>query len=142
MDPRESALRHAFLAAVNECRKIGYNPTRFVQMLNERGAVNTARSLLNTTKVSEGFTELYLRRKRLDLSVEAIVLRSEHRDSFTASELGTARQRLRDVGYSPPWDKADDGVTDPEPDPAVSVKRITPSDTTQTILPPFVMPTA
>lgn len=94
MDHKESALREAFQAAVKECRKIGYNPTRFVQMLDERGAVNTARFLLNAAKTSDGFTELYLHGKRLDLSVEAIVLRSEHRDLFTASELAIARPTL------------------------------------------------
>jgi hypothetical protein len=91
--------------------------------------------LLNATKTSDDFTELYLRGKGLDLSVEAIVLRSQHRDLFSQSELVTARQRLRDVGYCPQADSS--GVaTDIEPDLVVSMTNESiPSQTTETIPP-------
>ncbi len=135
MDPRESTLRQAFLGAVKECRKIGYKPTRFVQMLNERGAGNTARALLSATNTSDGFTQLYLA-KRLDLSVEAIVLRPEHRELFTPNELATARQRLRDMDYSAAWDDTGHATTDVlDRKEIVFNKRETSEDQKDSILP-------
>ena len=39
---------------------------------------------------------------RLDLTVEAIVLRSEFQQFFTDEEVETARQRLEQLGYRLP----------------------------------------
>jgi len=55
----------------------------------------------------------------------------------TPSEIAAARQRLRDVGYSPPWDKADHGETNIARDRVDAVKERTLSNNTQTILPPI-----
>jgi hypothetical protein len=137
LDSNESALRDAFLAAVKECRKIGYNPTRFVQMITERGAINTARSLLNATKTSDGFTELYMRGNRLDLSVEAIVLRPEYRICFTAAELTIARQRLRDVGYAENMDTSETVPDIVSPDTTLTTKGQAVVEAQSGILPPI-----
>ena len=48
--------------------------------------------------VSDGFTTLW-ELKRLDLSVEAYVLRSEYAPLFTEAERGIARARLRQYRY-------------------------------------------
>jgi hypothetical protein len=76
----------------------GYNATRFLQMVAESGGLEAARTLLASTQVSDGFTALW-EAKRLDLSVEALVLDSEWRDLFTDQERDVARRRLRDYGY-------------------------------------------
>jgi hypothetical protein len=59
-------------------------------MLAELGPLETARKLLNAPAVSDGFSNLW-DRGRLDLTVEALVLRPEFAPLFTeASWLGPA----------------------------------------------------
>jgi hypothetical protein len=50
----------------------GYNASRFLQMLHEHRGLETARILLHSTNVSEGYTALW-ERGRLDLTVEAVI---------------------------------------------------------------------
>jgi len=52
---------------------------------------------LRKDEVSNGFTTLW-DRKRLDLSVEAYVLRPEYAPLFTEEERGIARARLMEYG--------------------------------------------
>jgi hypothetical protein len=66
-------------------------------MLLEYGGVETARRLLRKDDISDGFTTLW-ELKRLDLSVEAYVLRSEYTPLFTEEERGIARARLKEYG--------------------------------------------
>ena len=106
-------------------------------MVNERGAVNAARTLLNSPKTSEGFTELYLRGKRLDLSVEAIVLRIEHQGLFSSNELATARQRLRDVGYPVPGGETSQSVNNVIEREAVPSEGFKYQNKASTTLPPI-----
>ena len=73
-------------------------PTRFLQMVDSQGGVATARQLLAATDISDGFSRLW-EAGRLDLTVEAVVLRDRWRPLFTPGELEIARRRLADVGY-------------------------------------------
>jgi hypothetical protein len=60
--------------------------TIFLQMLNERGGLDTAKYLINSPKVSDGYTALYLR-SRLDLTVEAMVVENpKWQELFTSEE--------------------------------------------------------
>jgi elongation factor Tu len=93
--------------------ELGYNATRFIQMVSEKGGLAAARQLLWSDEPSEGFTTLRSHH-RLDLTVEAHVLRDEFADLFTEAERQRARARL-DL-YE--W-QADDGE---QPVPAVSRK--------------------
>jgi hypothetical protein len=52
-----------------------YNATLFLGMLQRRGGLLTAKQLINSPKPSDGYTALYERR-RLDLTVEALVVES------------------------------------------------------------------
>lgn len=81
--------------------ELGYNATRFLQMLSTSGGVETARHLLDAPKVSDGFTTLWEHR-RLDLSVEAHVLKPEFADLFSDAEQRIAAERLRQYGYQAP----------------------------------------
>lgn len=81
--------------AKDECR---YNATRFLQMLSDRGGLATARVLLATSAPSDGFTVLW-ECGRLDLTVEAHVLKPEFAALFTEDERTVARRRLSDYGY-------------------------------------------
>jgi hypothetical protein len=77
-----------------------YIATRFLHMVSELGGLETARQLLRTGTVSEGFTALW-ERGRLDLTMERLVLRPEFRSLFSESELDVARRRLLDYGMPP-----------------------------------------
>src|ERR1051326_6610496 len=77
----------------------GYNATRFLTMVTETGRLSTARYLINATTVSEGYTALW-ERKRLDLTVEVLILDDKWRPLFTDSEIEIAKRRLKDYGYS------------------------------------------
>jgi hypothetical protein len=70
-----------------------YPATHFLQMLNEYGGLETAQRLLKTTEVSEGFTQLCLR-GRMDLTVEALVLKPQFAILFGTEELEMAKNRL------------------------------------------------
>ena len=80
----------------------GYNATRFLSMVVERGGLETARSLLNAATVSEGYAALW-ERKRLDLTVEAMILRPDWAALFSDAERCTAVKRLRDHDYPGPF---------------------------------------
>jgi hypothetical protein len=74
-------------------REVGYNPTRFAQMVGELGGLEAARHLLRGRDASDGFTTLW-EHGRLDISVEAVVLLPSYHELFTAEQLETARRRL------------------------------------------------
>lgn len=79
----------------------GYNASRYLQMLDEHRGLDTARILLHAQTVSDGYTALW-ERKRLDLTVEALVLLPEFAPLFTDEERSIARRRLTDYGYLVP----------------------------------------
>jgi hypothetical protein len=81
-------------------RELGYNATRFVQMISQQGGLTTATQLLWSTTPSEGFTTLW-ERGRLDLTVEAHVLKTEFAPLFTDADRGQARDRLESYGWRP-----------------------------------------
>jgi hypothetical protein len=60
--------------------------------------METAHRLLAATRISDGFTALW-ERQRLDLAVEAVVLRPEFQALFSDEEVETARRRLEQFGY-------------------------------------------
>lgn len=81
--------------AKDEC---GYNSIRFLNMINEYGGLETARILLNSTVVSDGYTAMW-ERQRLDLIVEAIILKPEWKELFSDDERKIAKTRLEQYGY-------------------------------------------
>lgn len=92
----EQALFTAYLRAKKEAK---YNATVFYNMLSTRGGVSTAKYLINAPKVSDGYTELHLR-KRLDLTVEAVVVEDKRWHSlFEPEELEKAKSRLEKYQY-------------------------------------------
>lgn len=81
-------------------RELGYNATRFLQMISEHGGLAAARQLLWSDAPSEGFTTLW-ERGRLDLTVEAHVLDPEFASLFTDEDREQARARLEAYGWRP-----------------------------------------
>src|SRR5262245_3410702 len=79
----------------------GYTATRFFGMLDERGGLETARHLLHASTVSDGYTALW-ERKRLDLTVERLILEPKWQALFSRGEREIAVMRLRDYGFAGP----------------------------------------
>src|SRR5690606_27050728 len=78
-----------------------YNATIFLNMLTDRGGLDTAKFLINSQKPSDGYTALQMAR-RLDLTVEALVVEDERWSSlFLSEEIEKARKRLERNGYVP-----------------------------------------
>jgi hypothetical protein len=78
-------------------RELGYNSSRFRQMLDERGGVGTAHALLKTNPPDGTFTELK-ERGRLDLTMEFYVVKPKYRELFEPQELEAAQWRLDNGG--------------------------------------------
>ena len=95
----EDLLEREFQRAVSVCiDQYGYRPSYFLQMLGNYGPIDTAIRLVTAAKFHEGFTRLWELR-RLDLTVEAIILRNPYSQLFTKEVLEKARQRLEQLGY-------------------------------------------
>jgi len=111
MQPREDLqnLAEQFNKAMVQLYKdtqkaIGYNATLFYRMVNENGGVETARSLVASDKITDGFTKLW-EKGRLDLTAEALVLKPQFSPLFDEALRKKARKRLADFKYVAPWDK-------------------------------------
>src|SRR5260370_37157915 len=76
-----------------------YNASRFLQMLYEHRGLETARILLHSANVSEGYTALW-ERDRLDLTVEAgIHGNPKWHPLFTPEELAICAKRITAYNY-------------------------------------------
>jgi len=95
----DSAMMLIYTRARSEAK---YTATRYLQMLNDNRGIATAQSLIRATTPSEGFTALW-ERKRLDLTVEALVLQHEWAPLFEEEPdlLVLARKRLAIYEYDP-----------------------------------------
>lgn len=91
----EEDLRNKMSLAKKECN---YNPTRFNQMLDLYGGVETAKRLvqdsMRNNQVSDGFTRLFME-KRPDLTVEDSVCKPEYAPLFTAEEINFCKELLK-----------------------------------------------
>jgi hypothetical protein len=81
--------------AKEEC---DYTATRFLQMVANDGGLKTAQKLISATNPSDGFTALWEKR-RLDLTVEALVIKQKYQSLFTPTEIEMAKSRLKDYGF-------------------------------------------
>lgn len=89
-------MMNIYATAKKEC---GYNATCFLQMIGEEGGLVVAKKLIGKEGGTEGFTTLWMHH-RLDLSVEAHVLKPEYSDLFTEEEKQVCRDRLEKFGYT------------------------------------------
>jgi len=95
----EQQFEEACMSDVEECRQLGYNPSYFLQMLGEHGAVETARRLILQERVPDGFSTLW-ELHRLDLTLEACVHDNpQFHALFDAQTLAACDARLASVGY-------------------------------------------
>jgi hypothetical protein len=93
----DEAMLNIYRQALSEA---GYKATRFLTMVNEDGGLATAKYLIHSSQVSDGYTALW-ERKRLDLTVEATVLADPKWEPlFTSEELAICAKRLNEYGFS------------------------------------------
>ena len=81
---------NVYRRAKDEC---GYTANRFHQMVEEQGGLQTAKALLASKRIPDGFAQLYML-GRLDISMENLVLQEPWANLFTDTELAVARRRL------------------------------------------------
>lgn len=92
-------LREAMLGIYQRSlRDTGVNHALFHQMIMDRGAHATALHLVHAPKPSDGYTDLFLK-KRLDLTVEALVLETKWQPIFTDETRRLARKRLAEYHF-------------------------------------------
>lgn len=99
MQNDDPGLMSFVMHAVEECKGVGYNPSRFQVMLKQHGAVGALRILLDAENPSDGFGTLFLK-GRPDLTAEAIALRPEWQRHFTKAQRDRARERLAGTPYA------------------------------------------
>ena len=79
-------------------RELRYNATRFMQLVSDKGGLLAAKELIKKDGGTYGFEVLWENR-RLDLSVEAHVLKPEYQELFSNEEIEICRIRLKEFGY-------------------------------------------
>jgi len=79
-------------------RELGYNATRLLQLVSEKGGLQAAKILISKDGGTYGFEVLW-EHNRLDLSVEAHVLNPDYVELFTDEERNICRERLQSFGY-------------------------------------------
>jgi len=86
-------------------KNIGYSARRYLQKIRKDGGVESSKYWLNPKKkdqpFSEGFKTL-INRGKLDISLEALVLKYPYNNLFTKEELDVALSRLIKGGYNGP----------------------------------------
>lgn len=98
-----NSLENKFNAAMQNIYKtakkeLGYNATRFLQVISEKGGLEAAKILIAKDGGTYGFEVLW-EHKKLELSVEAHVLKDEYRELFTEDERKICKERLEEFGY-------------------------------------------
>ena len=91
----EQEMINIYTTAKKEC---GYNASRFLQLVGTKGGLAAAKQLIGKPGGTEGFATLW-QHNRLDLSVEAHVLKPEYEELFSDEERKLCRDRLKGFGY-------------------------------------------
>ena len=100
-DDLEQAFHEAMCDIYHKARsECSYTATRFLVMVNSQGGLATAQELLRSREISEGLKRLWECR-RLDLSMENLVVSDRWTNLFTEQEIAVARKRLKDLEYTP-----------------------------------------
>ncbi len=100
-----TALEQAINAAMFDIyrkakEEANYTASIFLKMVSTRGGLDTARTLINAAKPSDGYTALR-ERGRLDLTVEALVTEEKQwAVLFSEEELKRASSRLKKYDYT------------------------------------------
>lgn len=81
---------NAVHAALADCHRLDYHPTRFEQILEARSAMSLAKKMVRFGALQQGLKRLH-ELGRTDLAIESIMLRPNSRSLFSRNELDAAR---------------------------------------------------
>ena len=87
--------------------EFGQAPTRFMQMINEYGAVNAVKKLIPKEVNFSKVTEEIIMAQRPDLLAEYYVLKPEYEELFTDSERRICREHLAQLGFDGAFESGD-----------------------------------
>lgn len=79
-------------------KELNYSATRLLQLVSEKGGVLAAKQLIAVSGGTQGFSVLY-ENKRLDLSIEALVINPEYQELFSQEEIDICNKRLKEYEY-------------------------------------------
>jgi len=100
-DSVEDQFHRAMIAVYqNALRECTQRAAYFLQMVGSQGGVETARQLLQSDDAERGSASLW-ECGRPDLMFECLILQPQYAELFTDEEKKTARQRVKEYGYSP-----------------------------------------
>lgn len=85
-------LRERYISTYNECKKFKYFPCAFLDMVvSYEDIIEVTRKLIHKEGGTSGFTTLF-ENKRMDLSVEKIILEPRYRELFTYQDFKQAKR--------------------------------------------------
>lgn len=92
----DAAMMGIYHRALSEA---GYRASIFLNMLHKLRGLETARRLIHSPAVSDGYIALW-ELGRLDLTVEALIIENTYwHELFSDEELAICRNRLREYRY-------------------------------------------
>ena len=85
--------------SIEKIKKEVYVPTRFIKMLHQfkNNAVEVAQRVA-TKNTTIGIEKLY-EKGRLDLSMEALIIKPEYKELFSPQIISNCLRKLRSLGY-------------------------------------------
>ena len=86
----------AILAAIEESKELGYNPTRFIELIEQSHPVEIGKKLVVSGDFQTGIIQM-AKMDRKDLAIEGVMLRPEFSNLFTPDELTAAHWRVDNV---------------------------------------------
>ena len=99
LEQLKKELRERYISTYNECKKFKYIPRAFLDMVvSNEDIVEVTRRLVHKDGGTSGFTTLY-ENKKMDLSVEKIILEPRYRELFTREDWQAAYLRLKQFEY-------------------------------------------
>lgn len=99
MEQLKRELRERYISTYNQCKKFRYFPRAFLDMVvSNEDIVEVTKKLIHKEGGTSGFTTLF-EKKRMDLSVEKIILEPKYRKLFTCEDLQAAYNRLKQYEY-------------------------------------------
>lgn len=101
---RENQFNEKIFEIYERAKKLcDYNATRFLKKIRHDGGIEAAKTWLNPKNKDKPPTKGFIKLRdngRLDISLEALVLRDPWNKFFTPEELEVARTRLNHFGYN------------------------------------------
>ena len=84
-----------------KCRRIGYNPSIFLGMIQDHGPVEAGRRVIMDDELPSGFSRLW-ELHALDLTAEYTILHGEWIELFDPAVRDRAEKRLGQYGWEEP----------------------------------------